>query len=48
MSAPGETVVAGMAELASAPRMVAVEGVVADSLWETLELVLVTVGLVSA
>lgn len=48
MSAPGETVVAGMAELASAPGLVATEGVVSDSLLETLEAVLGTVGLVSA
>ena len=45
---PGETVVAGTAELVSVPGLVAVEVVVSDSLWETLEVVLGTVGLVSS
>ena len=45
---PGETVVAGTAELVSVPGLVAVEGVVSDSLWETLGVVLGTVGLVSS
>ena len=45
---PGETVVAGTAELVSVPGLVAVDGVVSDSLWETLEVVLGTVGLVSS
>ena len=45
---PGETVVAGRAELVSAPGLVAVEVVVSDSLWETLEVVLGTVELVSS
>ena len=44
----GETVVAGTAELVSVPGLVAVEVVVSDSLWETLEVVLGTVGLVSS
>ena len=45
---PGETVVAGTAELVSVPGLVAVEVVVSDSLWETLEVVLGTVELVSS
>ena len=45
---PGETVVAGTAELVSVPGLVAVDGVVSDSLWETLEVVLGTVRLVSS
>ena len=45
---PGETVVAGTAELVSVPGLVAVDGVVSDSLWETLEVVLGIVGLVSS
>ena len=45
---PGETVVAGRAELVSVPGLVAVEVVVSDSLWETLEVVLGTVELVSS
>ena len=45
---PGEMVGAGTTELASAPRLVAIEGVVYDSLWKTLGVVLGTVGLVSA
>ena len=44
----GETVVAGTAELVSVPGLVAVEGVVSDSLWEILGVVLRTVGLVSS
>lgn len=44
----GETVVAGTAELVSVLGLVAVEGVVSDSLWETLGVVLGTVGLVSS
>lgn len=43
---PGETVVAGTAELNSSPGLVATENVVSDSLWETLEIFLGTVGLV--
>ena len=45
---PGETVVAGRADLVSVPGLVAVEGVVSDSLWETLGVVLGTGGLVSS
>lgn len=45
---PGETVVAGTAELVSVPGLVAVEVVVSDLLWETLEVVLGTVELVSS
>lgn len=44
----GETVVAGTAELNSSPGLVATENVVSDSLWETLEIFLGTVGLVSS
>lgn len=39
---PGETVVVGLAELASAPGLVAVEGAVSDSLWEKFKVVLDT------
>ena len=44
----GETVVAGTAELVSVPGLVAIEGAVSDSLWETLEVVLGTDELVSS
>lgn len=44
----GETVEVGTAELASAPRLVANEGVLTDSLGEKMGAVLGTVGLVSA
>ena len=44
----GETVVAGTAELNSSPGLVATENVVSDSLWETLEIFLGKVGLVSS
>lgn len=42
---PGETDVVGTAELASVSRLVAVEGALSDSLWETLGIVLGTIGL---
>ncbi|VCX10347.1 unnamed protein product [Gulo gulo] len=45
---PGETVGVGTTELTSAPWLVATKGVVYDSLWETLGIVLGTVGMVSA
>lgn len=45
---PEEMGVVGMAELASAPGLVAVEAVVSDSLGKKLEAVPGTVGLVSA
>ena len=45
---PGETVVAGTAELAFAPGLVAIENVVSDSRWETLGVVLGIVWLVSS
>ena len=45
---PSETVVAGTAELVSASGLVLVEGVVFDSLWETMRVVLRTVELVSS
>lgn len=44
----GETGVLGTAELASVSKLVAVEGVLYDSLWETLEVVLGTTGLDTA
>ena len=44
----GEAVVAGTAELNSSPGLVATENVVFDSLWETLEVFLGRVGLVSS
>lgn len=43
-----ERSVAGRAELASVPRLVAIEGLVSKSPWETSEVVLGTGGLVSA
>ena len=45
---PSEAVVAGTAELVSVPGLVALDSVVSDSLWETLEVVLGTVRLVSS
>lgn len=45
-STPSETLVARTAELDSASELVAAEGMVSDSLWETLGVVLGTVGLV--
>jgi hypothetical protein len=45
---PEEIVLVGIAELASAPVLVAVEGIVSKPLWEKLGTVRVTVELVSA
>lgn len=45
---PGETVLAGMAELDSVPGLVAAEGMDSDSLWETLGVVWGKFGLVFA
>lgn len=39
LSIPGEVVIAGTDELPSAPGLVAIEGVVSNSLWETLGVV---------